>query len=255
MKQGKCRFYNCEKVSQHGFQLVGDPSLTEMSKQKRTYDDFSLIYPNLKCRLTRPEQFTVLGVDHFSRDFCDKIESPVGKIDSLCSAGDAIFSALRTLNGEDILDPNVNRGTLDLEDELKDHFLYKDVYNSILDYNAIYKKKVSREVKGLLQNSTEAPREVTMQGGSGDDPILKAKLGENGDILIPLPQSAANPENPHQKAHAVLPENSRSILLSAPTKQQQDQQASRIVWQPMEQAKQDVVYEFQVLMGRIVDPL
>lgn len=156
------------------------------------------------------------------------------------------------LNGEDILEPKVNKGTLDLEDELKDHFLYQDIYKAILDYNSVYKKMILRESKGLTLNAGSETGSFSIQGSAATDRPMEAQIGQNGELVITLPNSAAKEDNPDTKPRTVVDEATQRLVINLPTKQQIEQKLSSTQWQPMEQARQDLVYEFQVLMGRIV---
>lgn len=80
IKQNKCHFFNNTSVTGFGFNIIGDPIISEKSSEVIEFNNYSLIYPNLVCRNKRPKYFTLTGWDHFNRDCFDKISYSNGRL-------------------------------------------------------------------------------------------------------------------------------------------------------------------------------
>lgn len=80
IKQNKCHFFNNTAMSGFGFNIIGDPVITDKSDDTIDFDNYSLIYPNLMCKNRRPKEFKLEGWDNFNRDCFDKITYKNGSI-------------------------------------------------------------------------------------------------------------------------------------------------------------------------------
>lgn len=138
--------------------------------------------------------------------------------------GDAIYSSLCQLNGFDMLDSKFNKGTLDLEPELRDHFLYSDIWEAIQNYNTVYGKCKRREGN---RPQSEAPNSRNVVVTSEGHYLLKGDGKEGGADLL-------------------LDQDSKEVMIGL------DNALKEEVWPALQAAKEDLTYEFQVLMGTIV---
>ena len=136
-----------------------------------------------------------------------------------------IYSNMCVLNNLDMLDSRFNKGTLDLEDELKEHPLYRDVYESILNYNNVYQKIAKKSAAG-----------VDVVNMKRTDGIV---LTPEGDYSLPQ----ADPREEHR---LVMDKRGGDMLLGLESLKGEERTVA------MQAAREDVVYEFEMLMGRIV---
>jgi len=217
LKQGKCHFFNNKPATEHGFNIVGDPFITSSSSHKVEFENFSLIYPNLKCRNSRPASFVLEGTDDRNRPFLEELKNSAG--------ADVVYAAMCQLNGLDMLDSKFNKGTLDLEEELKPHPLYQDVFAAIEHYNSIYKKLKKKEELG--HNTRQLVSENFTVNPQGDFE-LKEEVSDSS-VKVVLSKDAKD---------SVLG------LFGA---------AAEESWPPLQAAKEDLVYEFKVLLGRMIE--
>jgi len=127
------------------------------------------------------------------------------------------------MNGLDMLSSSFNRGTLDLDHDLKGHQLYSGIFEAITNYNSVYKKMKTREAAGTLGQTLDHSTHEDMPDGTVK---LKRKVKDEPSILYMDKNSM----------------NSGANLTSATQEEK---------WPAMQQAKEDVIYEFEVLLGRI----
>ena len=217
LKQGRCHFFNNKPATEHGFNIVADPFITKTSSAKVEFENFSLIYPNLKCRNLRPASFVLEGTDDHNRPFLEELKNSAGT--------DVVYAAMCQLNGLDMLDSKFNKGTLDLEEELKTHPLYQAVFEAVENYNSVYKKMKKREELG--QNTHQLNTE-------------KFTINQQGDYEL----KEAFPDSPMK---VVLSKDAKDSLLNL------FDSAGDETWPPMQAAKEDLVYEFKVLLGRMFE--
>ena len=79
LKQNKCHFFNNADHTNFAYNIVGDPYIEEKSEDLIEFENYSLVYPNLKCLNKRPREFKLVGSDHFNRDCFDLINSKNGR--------------------------------------------------------------------------------------------------------------------------------------------------------------------------------
>lgn len=128
------------------------------------------------------------------------------------------------LNGLDMLSSQFNKGTLALEPELQEHFLYQGIWQAIQNYNLTYRRMKKREAQGLPMDEIDRS---------------DIKLNEQGDYVLAGDSDLGI-------GHMILDKDSRDVILTLTNDLENE------MWPPMQAAKDDVIYEFQVLMGTIV---
>ena len=217
LRKDKCHFFNNLPSTVHGFRTVIDPFVTKKSQEIKEFENFSLIYPNLKCKNIRPASFTLEGADHLNRPFLEDLSRNDG--------GDVVYSAMCQLNGLDFLDSKFNKGTLDLEGDLHEHHLYRDIYLAIQNYNEVYKKMKRKQGTGTKMDFAGTNKEYS--------------LTDQGDIEI-------HSSDPSDQSRIVLSKDSSDSYLNFHSGSKEE------FWPPMQSAKEDLIYEFKILMGRML---
>lgn len=137
-----------------------------------------------------------------------------------------IYSAMCQLNGLDMLDSKFNKGTLDLEPELREHPLYRDIWEAIQNYNSIYDKVKNKH----------APQTFDKSSGKSVIELDDGQLFLRGD-------------SKRGEVDIILDQSSKEVMVSLNSTRNEE------VWPALQAAKEDLIYEFQVLMGTIVNVL